>query len=187
MNIQIKSQILFIALVIFACFSCVPRPAYAPEYSIMPTDPYGSSIIVRHKNPSKNKLIRTEGELIAIENDTLIILTNESKNRSKSHERKYKIIKIDKINLRSYILHYAKINGGRAYMFSAALVPLHGYYMVLTLPVNLFIFLITDSSESNYYSLAGKKIHFDQLYKFARFPQGIPEGLDLTELQTRQD
>lgn len=182
-----KSLILFLAVITFTLFSCVTRPAFAPDYSSMPTDPYGSSIIVRHKNPPKKNIIQTEGELIAVDYDTLIILTNEYISGNKALSGKNKIVKIDKNNLRSFMLHYAKINGGRGYMFSAGLIPLHGFYLVLTLPINLIMILTTDGSEANYYSLTGKRINFDQLYKFARFPQGLPEGLVLNDLQPRQN
>jgi hypothetical protein len=153
----------------------------------MPTDPYGSSIIVRYKTPPKKNTIRTEGELISIERDTLVILTNEYTSGIKALSGKNKIVKIDKNNVRSFMLHYAKTNGGRGYMFSAVLIPLHGFFLILTLPVNLIMMLATDGSEANYYSLTGKRISFDQLYKFARFPQGLPEGVHLHDLQPRQD
>lgn len=153
----------------------------------MPTDPYGASMIVLHKNSASKINIRTEGELIAIEKDTLFILTNENVKRGKIAEGKNIIIKIEKNHIQSFILHYAKFKAKRAYMFSSAFIPFHGIFLLVTIPYNLLTFFFTEKGENNYFSLNHKNIEFWQLYQFARYPQGIPEGLDMDILQPRQD
>jgi len=73
----------------------------------------------------------------------------------------------------------------------AALMPFttlyHGIGMLFSLPVNLAVAIPVgvDASASVYSIYYPGEIRKEDVYKFARFPQGIPEGVNLNELGDR--
>ena len=61
----------------------------------------------------------------------------------------------------------------------------HGFWAVLTLPVNLAstIPMSYSASKGVYRVNYPKNVYWENLSKFARFPQGIPAGIDLKSIE----
>lgn len=57
----------------------------------------------------------------------------------------------------------------------------HGFFMILSVPVNLIstISIGNDAAKGTYRMSYPKNVPWEQMSKFARFPQGIPSGIDV--------
>ncbi|RED50569.1 hypothetical protein [Seonamhaeicola aphaedonensis] len=58
----------------------------------------------------------------------------------------------------------------------------HGFWGVITLPVNIGV-SAGINSKNVYWMKYPEHIKWDQLHKYARFPQGIPKAIDETLIQ----
>lgn len=56
----------------------------------------------------------------------------------------------------------------------------HGYFMVFSFPLSLATTIIfaQDAAKGTYRMKYPEEVEWMQLYKFARFPQGIPDAVD---------
>ncbi len=56
----------------------------------------------------------------------------------------------------------------------------HGYYLQYSFPVNLFLILPIgiDAEEGEYRLRYPEELDWEDMAKFARFPQGMPQGID---------
>ena len=61
----------------------------------------------------------------------------------------------------------------------------HGWYAILSAPIWLLVGIGVTATESYSGFLEYPKVSWDELRKFARFPQGIPKGLDLERLKPK--
>ena len=110
-----------------------------------------------------------EGELIAADDDALHVLTAEGlRTVSRAEVRKARLV--------GYGSEGAAVG---SWMAVGALSTLsHGYYLVLTAPLLWFLGGAVATSDE---SRAGF-VPASEFRAYARFPQGLPPGLDLTTL-----
>lgn len=61
----------------------------------------------------------------------------------------------------------------------------HGFWMVLTFPINLTtsVYMAQDAAKGTYRINYPNNIQWIELSRFARFPQGIPENIDLNSIR----
>lgn len=120
---------------------------------------------------------RVSGELIAVQNNVLYILTEPS-------SRDKFMVLIDAKNVRAYKFQYARARNlsWTIPVSSLATIP-HGWYATLTLPINLIVTSAISLNSSKAYTVNGNKISLTELGNFARFPQGIPEGVELKQIK----
>lgn len=171
-------RFLFLILLIFSVSSCSKKLA-APIDKVMGLDPFGATIKVRYINQGKNRFT-VQGEILATQNDSLFVLVNRGK------EVSYNVIeKIAKHDINSYLVYYARLETTNAYMVSSLLSLLHGYFLPISLMVNGITMAIINADQRGYYTFTSNEVEFDELYYFARFPQGIPEGINLYSIRTR--
>jgi hypothetical protein len=128
---------------------------------------YGSWITVIQENSGSRDSL--DGELIAILPDSIIILSG------------IEVITIPKDRIIS-----AKIT---AYYSNAAALgvwgtigilstPAQGYFGIITMPLWLISAIASGSSQSFAPQKKFPKQNWNELFKFARFPQGLPAGFD---------
>lgn len=143
-----------------------------PEKAAVRT--FGAWINVTYKIEGTTKL--SKGELIAIEKDKLYLFGEEG----------LIAISVDKI-LRARVELYKTQEGLFApWTIAGTLSTLfHGYGMVLTAPLWVISGITCTVGESKSGILEYPKVPLEEIRKFARFPQGIPEGLDLNQLKPR--
>jgi hypothetical protein len=171
-------RFLFLILLTFSVSSCSKKLA-APIDKDMGLDPFGATIKVKYMQPD-NKRTAVQGEILATQNDSLFVLVN------RGTEVSYNVIeKIAKHNIDSYLIYYARIETTNAYMTSSLLSLLHGFFLPVSLIVNGITIAIINADQHNYYTFTSKEVEFDELYYFARFPQGIPAGINLYSIRTR--
>lgn len=118
------------------------------------------------------------GELIAVDSVKIIVLTDSVLYHVKFAE----VIKLSEIN--HYTLRYAKPK------HYGPLIPLywlgsvfHGYYFVLTAPINILTTSIVTSTGEKAFTYNEKDLNFKKLKMFARFPQGLPPNIDINQIR----
>lgn len=118
-----------------------------------------------------------KGEFIAIDQKNKeIILLDHRKDPPKPYV-------IDIVDVRSFRLSFAKrpkygVWGATNTLSSIS----HGFFMIISIPVNLIVWISTSGGRHNY-SIDSFEATIRQLSKFARFPQGFPDGVQLSNLK----
>ena len=163
---------LILYVILIAGLSSCSSPKYLATYSTIDVNPYGAQINISLKNKKY-----ANGELITIDSNSLILLTyNENKKLTKaltipiSDVKKIKII----------YAHTPSLIG----LFVVALIPvaLHPGLAIFT-GINILYAGLVHEMSSELYSLRLKKEFFQNTVKFARFPQGIPPGINSDSLK----
>ncbi len=113
----------------------------------------------------------TEGELITVDEKEVIILTNVG------------IRKVEKTKIKRFKVIYA---APRKLGWLVALLTLstagHGYFMVFTVPLTLIGGPLVANRKYTY-RFTNNDIDFNEMKKYARFPQGIPAGLKIEAIR----
>jgi hypothetical protein len=158
--------------------SCVRRPDMVPPYKDMHTSPYGCyiTLVCKPKNSLSNVYI--QGELIAQEQNKLYVFTEKKKFKVEAQ----KLVMVEQKNIIRYKIMYAKDKMDITPFVVTPIVLTHGFFMLLTFPVNIISAVMLDASAANEFSYSEKQIKFKDLYLFARFPQGLPAGLTTEDL-----
>lgn len=151
-------------LVMTMTISCA-LPNYLPISSRLQMNPYGSFIQVE-----QNSLPTITGELIALDSTNLFVLSSAT----------YRCTAIPLNKVASIKIKYAKKEGGAGIIAVYSLLfPIsHGWFF----PVSFLVNILTSSAIiSNAYSM--HNIPRAKLKMFARFPQGLPPNIDITEIK----
>lgn len=169
-------------IVLIIVFSCgcsnvnhLPTPAEFNNY------PYGSYIQLgtqrdfRMESPSLFIGTKIEGELIAVAPDTLVMLSLKPPNQ---------LLYIPKLAIKSLTINVGSdTNNPDFYKFQPIIFFInsltHGYMFFPSIIINAFM---SKANGPNIYKIAyPSKIEYEYIYKFARFPQGLPKQ-DLDQL-----
>ena len=163
--------IILLAIIISSCKS----PAYLPSSDMIDVNQNGSYIEVIRKTASNIEASAfVNGELIAIDNNNLIVLSQRSK----------KCITVPMDDIKRFELQYAKPKryGWTIPVYTFASF-VHGLVGIFTIPVNLIVTMAVTASGENAFIYKGKNMTYDQLKMFARFPQGIPSNIDIESIK----
>lgn len=163
-----KTKLSIIGLIAIAISSC-SSPKYLPSSDKIDVNEYGSYIRLTHLNTSI-----IDGELIAIDSTQIVVLTDEEK----------KCVTVPILEVKRFSLEYAKPKHYGWSIPVGLLLPLiHGFYSVFTVPVHLIVTISVTAGGESAFKYNNKKMTYDELRMFARFPQGIPPGIDLASLK----
>jgi hypothetical protein len=117
---------------------------------------------------------RFSGELIAIDSIHIIVLS-EKDQQCKQYPTK---------ELGRYSLRYAQSkNYAWTIPVFSLLTLMHGYIAVFTFPVNLITTIAVTVGAQDAFVYKKSDMPVDKLHLFARFPQGLPKGLALSEIK----
>jgi hypothetical protein len=163
--------------------SCSTPYVHLPKYDQVHTDPYGAMITVRYKDKDNKSQIST-GELLSVENDSIYILSKAKKSYNKTGET-HKIVTAHQKKVTSYKVIFAKSEPNGAFLTSGILSLAHGFFLLISIPLNIAVGAVIMSEEKYLYSLSQKELKMEELYQYARFPVGIPQNTDLSELTLR--
>ena len=163
-----KTKLILSGIIAVVLNSCtVPR--YLPNVKDIDVNPYGSYIVIYQKTG-----VPVKGELLAIDNNKLIVLLSSF--GVNNH------ISIPVNDIRKFTLHYAQPkNYGWAIPVYTIATLTHGFYAALTLPVNLIVTISVAGVKAFTYN--NKNISLQNIKMFARFPQGLPPGVELSEIK----
>ena len=178
-----RSKYIYCMLVCFIA-SCKTQ-SYLPQVETITDNVYGSYIDIEEKSGRQ-----LAGELISFADNRLIILQKVQT----SHSLEF----TDFEDLKKFKLKYAN---GKNYAWSIPVytlgtifpmpnpdkgggaMPFHGFFAVITLPVNLITTIIVTTSANNAFTYTNTEITKQQLKMFARYPQGIPAQIKLADIK----
>lgn len=153
-------------------FSCTGL-SYLPENKTIDTNQYGSYIQIKIKDSGKAK-----GELLAADEKDLFVLNKDTMQQ--------KILKIPFDKVERFKLRYAKPKHyGWTIPVSAVATIAHGWYAGLTLPVNLVTTTSVTVGGEKAFTYNKKTMPLNKIQMFARFPQGIPDNVDLARIKAK--
>ncbi len=156
--------IIFITINLSSCYA----PKYLPKAASIYQNEYGA--FIKYRTIDNNTFA---GEIIAVDSSNLIILNDYSKELMT-----YPINKIKRFRLR-----YALPKHYEAFIPIFILYPaIHGYYSLITMPFHVLITTLVSVSGENDFRYTSRKISYQQLRMFARFPQGIPANITSYDL-----
>ena len=180
----LKKNKAYVGLIIFlvGCATSYAPDNWLPNTNQIQIEAYGGWITLYLKNDSTNHYNpeATRGEMISTDSNSVYLFTTSGE-----------LVEVDKATIALVILEIDEKNTGTytAITVIGALSTIsHGYYSAITLPAWLIIGVSTASGESmrdRYEKENPDEECWNEIQKFARFPQGIPTGLDLSELQPR--
>jgi hypothetical protein len=162
-------------------FGACSTPHYLPQSEVIDINAYGSFIKISLKNKEDIK-----GELLAADPGNLTVLTDTN------FTKKVIIVPLASISKFSLIYASPKKYGWSIPLFAVStivpfpdpegggLMPFHGFYSLLTLPVNL---IVTSAVTRNAFRYNNTTITYEQLKMFARYPQGIPSNISIKSIK----
>jgi len=159
--------------VLLSLSSCTYSPDYLPESEEIDVNQYGSYISLY-----RNEKETIWGELIAVNSLKFIVLSKPED----SPVRTIKIIPVKEVS--KYYVKYAEgvSYGGAVPLFMLASLT-HGYYALISLPVNLLLTIGIASSGDSAFTYDADEISVMDLKMFARFPQGLPPGIEVNKIR----
>lgn len=163
---------LIVVVVVLTFISACKTPEYLPKPEGYKQYVKGSFFNVNMSNGEKYL-----GEIIAVDEKKISLLSLDDE-----------IIFVSKTEIESAkILVSMTSEKPKAIVTAASLINLtsigHGYYGVITLPINILATTGLAVDVATPYSIEYPEfIAWDQIYKFARFPQGVPQGIKLNRI-----
>ncbi len=152
-------------------FGCVSQN-YLPRPDKIDVNEYGSFIEVR-----RYQGLTLKGELISLDSNQMVIMTWNKK-------APWMPVVVPMKEISSFSLRYARPGpyGWTIPVLSLSTIT-HGFFSLLTFPINLVVTSVVTATGARAYRYSQSDIGFSQLKMFARYPQGIPPGIDLATLQ----
>jgi hypothetical protein len=165
---------LLVAVILLGgCASFHSPEGWLPKLQEIPSQAYGCWTEVDHAGDGQT--ITTSGELIAASSYRLFIL-----NQSGVSEIGISSIK----RMRLEIFKNPNMLGAWALLGTLSTLS-HGYGMVASAPIWIIAGTAAAVAESNSGLIEFKGCPFENIRKYARFPQGLPEGIDLGSLKMK--
>lgn len=180
-----KTRVKYIALLAIMLSGC-SIPNYVPYSNGLGTNTHGSFITVWLNSGAK-----ISGELIVADSSNLLILSPSRESRNT------RLSTVPAVSVQRYKLQYARSKNYAWMLIPGILMPLipfpdpdnpsqgmifHGWFAIFTIPINLIAVGITYASGNKEFSYNSLNLSYSELRKFARYPQGLPEGIDLSSI-----
>jgi hypothetical protein len=156
--------------------SCIATPGpkgWLPSPNEVLSDAFGAWMIVEYSSGSGDKT--EEGEFIAVEKNKVYLLT-------RTGLEEIPIPELQHVTFATY--KEERMVGVWALLGLLSTVS-HGYYAAASAPIWLIGGILNASAESTSGVTKSDTIVWDEIRKYARFPQGIPLGVDLRQLKPR--
>jgi hypothetical protein len=165
-----------LCLIIAWMGSCAAAPGpegWLPSPKEALSDAFGAWMIVEYSSESGIKT--AEGEFIAVEKNTVYLLTGISL-------EEIPILKVQHVTFATY--KETRIVGAWTFLGFLSTIS-HGYFAAASAPIWLFTGIYNASAESTGGITDSDFVVWDEIRKYARFPQGIPQGVDLRQLKRK--
>lgn len=164
-----KTKLFSVLILALSVISGCSIPRYLPKTNAIDINLYGSYIKIIPKEGANVK-----GELLGADTTLLIVFTDSSR---------HKIVRIVPVSkVKRFSLRYAQ---PKSYWWTIGVFPAicasHGWWAILSIPLNLAITAGVSASATGAYKYSSKNISYEQLRMFARFPGGIPSNIILSK------
>jgi len=144
-------------------------PKYLPSTEKIDVNPHGSYVRIFFKNNTE-----VSGELIAIDTSNIVVLTSHSKI----------CVTVPVSAVKRFSLRYAKPKNHSWTIFAfTSFTVAHGYFLIYTAPLNFIVTSAVTLSGAQAYRYNHRNMTYDKMRMFARFPQGIPENIDMESIK----
>jgi small nuclear ribonucleoprotein (snRNP)-like protein len=166
-----KYKLILLGILLTFVISSCTAPKYLPKVKEIDVNPFGSYISINLLTGPNIK-----GELIAVDNNQLVVLTDSSNLRTAL------VIPINFV--KNYKLQYAKPTNYSMMipLYTSATIG-HGYFLIFTAPLNLIVTTLVTTGGKTAFQYTNNEITYETLKMFARFPQGIPPNIDLANIE----
>jgi len=156
---------------------CVATPGpkgWLPDPKQALSDAYGAWLVVEYSSGEGTSI--AEGEFIALDLHTIYIL-------NETGMEKIPTAKTTQVTLAMY-----KESGMIRFwaLLGTISTASHGYYAGISFPIWLIVGISNAAAESSSGIIESSFINWTEFAKYARFPQGIPDGIDLNTLQPKK-
>lgn len=163
-----------LCLIMVWMVSCIATPGpkgWLPTPKEALSDAYGAWMIVEYSSESGKKT--AEGEFIAVEKNKVYLLAGISLEEIPTHE-------VQHVTFATYKEERIASVWAVLGLLSTAS---HGYFAAASAPIWLLTGIFNAAAESTSGVTKSDAIAWEEIRKYARFPQGIPQGMDLRQLK----
>ncbi len=166
-----KTKAVITLVILTLLTSCAKAPYYLPRLDSMGSSPNGAFVKMDQRGD-----ITIYGELIAADSASVYVLTDSE------YHNFSRCVKVPKERIADFKLRYAAPAkyGWSMPVFGLLVAPItSGLLSIITIPLNLIVTgsIVAGSYQSTIYTSVD--IRKDDFWKFARYPQGLPPGIDL--------
>ena len=160
--------------VLFGCASPRAPRGWLPDAGEAQKEAYGAWISVEYDNVSSEQVL--DGEFIAVGDDSIFVLTRD----------RLIAVPVEEIK-RGRLTTYDPNHGLLALWTVGGSIstPSHGWFLVASLPVWIISGSIATVAQSYAPIEKFPADSWDDLRKYARFPDGLPEGLNRKALKSK--
>ena len=171
----IKNSLIILALSLIGCASTSAPSGWLPSPANSASDVYGGWATVEIDSADKRQDI--QGELIAVEFDTMYVLS-----RRGLHAVPKKYI------LNAKVAYFeGDYSGISAWTLLGTISTIsHGFYLLITAPLWIVTGSLTAASVSHNQVVEYPDHSWDELKMYSRFPQGLPASLDRQSLKLKK-
>lgn len=166
----------FLSILVSGCASTTAPRGWLPTPGEAEKEAYGAWISVKYNNGSSEQI--ADGEFIAVGKESLFVLTQDSLTAIALNQ-------VERGKLTTYDAEHQLLAGWTT--VGALTTPSHGWFLMLSFP----LWIISGSIATIAHSYAPiEKFPADSwedLRKYARFPQGLPEGLDRRTMKSKPE
>ena len=159
-----------------ACASCARNSAtegWLPKPAEAQTGAYGGWIELRYNQATEQ---RADGELIAVSADSVWLLSQDQA----------LVIPTTAVKKGKLTAYAAQTGALTAWAVLGTLSTIsNGVVLILTAPMWIIVGPLAVASESRAPERKSPSLNWVELAPFARFPQGVPEGIDLSTLKAK--
>ncbi len=165
-------KIIFISVVSIVIVACFPN-TYLPKPNEINNFTKGMWMECQLSDRS-----RIKGELLALNDMQIYIMPLSGEVQT-----------VERQNIKSVVLNVSLTTNNPEKLRGGPFIPLlalsHGWFLIFTLPINILIVAPTMQAQRRgaYIVEYPKSVTWEQMAKFSRFPQGVPNGIDIYSLK----
>jgi len=146
----------------------LPKPSEAQSWA------FGGWMSIEYSSGRGEKT--SQGELIAIQDENIYLLTAEE----------LAVVPINNVHNSAIYVYKNSVDSVGIWALLGTLSTIsHGFYALISAPIWIISGSLNASGESKSGCLKYPDKDWQEFRKFARFPQGIPQGLDLQALKPK--
>jgi len=161
-------------LLVAACASNTAPPGFLPTPQESQATAYGGWIEVEWGRGDPKHTWLSEGELLAIQHDSVYILTGRGPEVVATAE-------VRRAQLTGYDSQLGKLASWT--LIGTLSTASHGIWLVVSAPLWVVTGSINGAKQSRAPERVYPRARWEDLRSYARFPQGLPPGIDLAKLR----
>jgi len=156
------------------CASSIAPKGWLPNPTEVQSRAFGAWMTVEHGSEVGTKI--STGELIAVQESNVYLLTMDG----------MEVISIDKVQNAMLALYKEKKRVGLWALIGTLSTLSHGIGLIFSAPTWIITGIASASGESKSGLLKYSDSSWEEIKKYARFPQGIPKGINLESLRLKK-